>query len=51
MTSETLFQNIFFLRRPRVVNFDDISKTETMFIKTNFKEPKKVKRITNYALK
>ena len=45
MTSQTFFQNIFFLRGPRVVNFDDISKTETMFIKTNFKEPKKLKEL------
>ena len=30
MTSTTLFQNTFFLRRPRVVNFAKIIKTATI---------------------
>ena len=51
MTSQPLFQNTFILRRPRVVNFADIIKIATMFIKATFKDSKKVKRIRNYALK
>ena len=35
----------------RVVNFADIIKIATMFIKTTFKDSKKVKRIRNYVLK
>ena len=41
----------FILRRPTVANFADIIITATMFIKTTFKDSKKVKRITNYVLK
>ena len=33
----------------RVANFADIMKVATMFIKTTFKDLKKVKRIRNYA--
>ena len=39
-----MFQNIFTLRRPRVANLADIVQIETMFIKTAFKDSKKVKR-------
>ena len=42
-----LFQKTFILRRPRVAIFAGIIKIVTMFIKTIFKEPKKVKRIGN----
>ena len=37
------------LGRPRVFNFAEFNKITTMFIKIAFKEPKKVKRITNYV--
>ena len=40
-----LFQNMFILRRPRVANFADIIKIATMFIKTTFKDPKKLKEL------
>ena len=42
MTSLPSFQNTFILRKPRVANFADIIKTITMFIKTIFKDSKKV---------
>ena len=42
--------NTFNLRRPRVTNFADIIKIATMFNKTTFKDPNKVKRIKNYVL-
>ena len=51
MTSETLFQVTLILRNPRVANFADIIKIVIIFIKTTFKESKKVKKIRNYALK
>ena len=51
MTSETLFQVTIILRNPRVANFADIIKIVIIFIKTTFKESKKVKKIRNYALK
>ena len=41
----------FISRRPRFANFADIIKIESMFIKTTFKDSKKVKRIRNYVLK
>ena len=41
----------FILRRPTVANFADIINIAAMFIKTTFKDSKKVKRITNYVLK
>ena len=41
--------NTFNLRRPRVTNFADIIKIATMFNKTTFKDPNKVKRIKNYV--
>ena len=44
MTSLPLFQNIFILRRPGVAIIPDI-KIVTMFIKTIFKNSKKVKII------
>ena len=43
-----LFQNTSILRRPRVANFADNIKIATMFIKTTFKDLKKVKGIRNY---
>ena len=45
MTFLPLFQNIFFLRRPRVANSADIIKIATMFIKTTFKDSKKLKEL------
>ena len=45
----TFFQNTFILRRPRVAIFADIIKIATMFIKTIFKNSKKVKRIINHV--
>ena len=46
----TLFQKTFILRRPGVVVFADIIKIVTMFIKTIFKNSRKVKRIRNKKL-
>ena len=51
MTSKTLFQNTFILRRPRVTTSADIIKIVTVFMKTIFKNSEKVKRIGNYAPK
>ena len=39
------------LRRPRVVNFADIIKIATIFIKTTFKDSNKIKRVKNYVVK
>ena len=47
MTSQPLFQNTYILRRPRVANFADNIKVTTMFMKTTFKDSKKIKRIGN----
>ena len=41
----TFIQNIFILRRSRVNIFDDIIKTVTIFIKTTFKDSKKLKEL------
>ena len=41
--------NSFILRRRRVAVFAEIIKIVTMFTKTIWKDPKKVKRIRNYA--
>ena len=41
VTSWTVFQNTFILRRPRVAIFADIIKTITFFIKKIFKDSKK----------
>ena len=41
MTSQLLYQNFFILRRPTVVNFADIIKIPTKFIKKTFKDSKK----------
>ena len=38
-------------RRPRVANFADVIKIITVFIKTTFKDPNKLKRIRNNVLK
>ena len=43
MTSNSLFQNTFILRRPRVAIFADIIKIVTMFIKTSLKTQKMLK--------
>ena len=51
MTSQSLSQNTFILRRPRVANFADIIKITIILIKTTFKDSKKVKKFRNYALK
>ena len=50
MRSERLFENMFILRWPRLVNLADIIKTATMFTKTTSKASKEVERIRNYAL-
>ena len=47
----TTFQNTFILQRPRVAIFADITKIVIMFIKTMFKDSKKVKRTRNYVSK
>ena len=47
----TFISVYLFLRRSRVANFADIIKIASLFIKTTFKDPKKVKRIRNYVLK
>ena len=41
------FQNTFILRKPRVAILADIVKIVTTFIKTIFRDSKKVKRIRN----
>ena len=41
MMSQPLYQNVFILRRPKVVSFADIIKIPTMFIKKTFKDSKK----------
>ena len=51
MTSETLFQESFILRRPKVANFAEIIKIATILIKTIFKDLIKVKKIRNYESK
>ena len=45
------FFKILFLKRHRIAILADIIKIETIFIKTIFKDPKKVKRIRNYVPK
>ena len=49
MTSWALYQNTTNLIRTIVTIFVDIIKIVTMFIKTIFKDPTKVKRIRNYV--
>ena len=44
-TSQPLFQNTFILRRPKVAIFADIIKIATMFVKTIFKDSKKLKEL------
>ena len=44
----TFFSKNFILRRPGVAVFADIIKIVTMFIKTIFKNSRKVKGIKNY---
>ena len=43
MTSEPLFQTNFILRRSKISNFAGIINIATMFIKTTFKNLKKLK--------
>ena len=45
MTSQHLFQNIFFLRKPKVAIFADIIKIVNMFIKKIFTDSKKLKEL------
>ena len=47
----TIISQYPFLARPGVVIFADIIKIVTMFIKKIIKDPRKVKRIRNYASK
>ena len=47
----TFFSRDLILRRFRVAIFADIIKIITMFFKTIIKDPRKVKRIRNYASK
>ena len=42
---------LLILRRPREAIFAAIIKIVTMFVKTNFEDSKKVKRIRNYVSK
>ena len=51
MTSKSLFQNTFNIGKAAVANLAEIIKIATIFIKTNFKDSEKVKRIKNYVLK
>ena len=51
MMPQPLFQNTFILRRSTVVNFAEIIKTATTFVKITFKGSKKDKRMRNYVLK
>ena len=51
MMSLLFFQETLILRRFRVAIFADIIKIITMFFKTIIKDPRKVKRIRNYASK
>ena len=51
MMSKSLLQNTFTLTSPGVVFFADIIKIVAMFIKTIFKDSRKVKRIRNYVSK
>ena len=50
MTSKTIFQNHFILRKAGVANFADITKIVTMCIRKTFKDSKGFD-IRNYALK
>ena len=47
----TLTQNTSILRWTRIADFADINKIEIIFMKTTFKDSKKVKRIRKYVLK
>ena len=49
MTSKSLFQNTFNIRKAALANLAEIIKIATIFIKTNFKDSEKVKRIRNYC--
>ena len=44
------FENIFILRRTRVANFSNIIKIATTFIKTTFRDSKKVNKIRKFWL-
>ena len=45
MTLQPLSQNIFILKRLRAASFADIIKIATIFIKSTFKDSRKIKRI------
>ena len=45
MTLQTLFQNTFLLKSPRVANFCDIVKIATTFVKTSIKNLREFKII------
>ena len=47
MSSETLFQNSFILRRPGVAFFSDIIKIVIIFLKTILTDSENVKRNKN----
>ena len=51
MRSQSLFQNIFILRRAGVAFFADIIEIAAMFIKTTVKDSRIVKRIRTYIPK
>ena len=48
---KVLFQNSFILRRPSVAIFAEIIKIVTIFIKSIFKDSRKVKSMRNYVSK
>ena len=47
----TFLQKSFVLKRPGVAIFADIIQIVTIFIKAILKDPRKVRRITNYISK
>ena len=51
MTPLPSFQNTLILRSSRIAIFADIVQIITMFTKTIFKDPRKVKGIRNYVSK
>ena len=51
VTSGSLFQNSFILRRPRVANFTSIINIATIFIKTTFKNSKKCQKYKKLCIK
>ena len=51
MTSQSLFQKTFILKRPGIAIVADIIKIVSMFIKAILKDSGKVRRIRNYVSK